>query len=91
MGAGFAVMLVAFDGRRQLEELSPVRAALWGAFAGLALPSLVWVLSGSAIPALTVAMAAGLGAGLGSGTVLIARTDRRNLPAGSMPTREPTP
>ena len=34
LGSGFATVLTLIEGNRTLEELSPRRAALWGALAG---------------------------------------------------------
>ena len=42
-GAAFAVLLSVADGRRLLRDLSPIRAALWGAFATAAFPLLTGV------------------------------------------------
>ena len=79
-GAVFAGLLTTFDGAKRLRQLSAGRAALWGAAAGLALPSVAWALSGAAIPVLPVAIATGLGGLLGGTSVTIARTELRTLP-----------
>jgi len=85
LGVGFAGVFTMMEGRRTLEELSPGRAALWGALAGASLPVL-WLLLfsgplrsvltvGEMIPVLIGAAGAYgvLSAGLASATVWLAR------------------
>jgi hypothetical protein len=89
LGAGFAGFLTMMEGRRTLEELSPGRAAVWGALAGASVPALWFLLffsffSGPLRSVLPIAEmfpvllgAAGaygaLSAGLASATVWVAR------------------
>ena len=42
LGSAFAAVLTMLEPRRTLEELSPRRAAVWGALAGAALP-IAWI------------------------------------------------
>jgi hypothetical protein len=79
-GAAFAGLFTVFDGAKRLPQLSAARAALWGAAAGFALPSVARSRSGVAIPMLPVAIARGLGALLWGTSVTIARSELRTLP-----------
>lgn len=92
-GSGFAVVLTVLEGRRTLDELTPGRAALWGALAGAAVPfgSLLFYLgSGGTVPfrvaLIAVSAASGIygavSAGLAAGTVALARRAPDELNAG---------
>ena len=85
-GAAFAALLAAGEARRPLDELSPARAALWGALGGGAMPLLVLTLLtlvtrpiGVLTPGWMVsllgagAISAALGAASAAGTVTLAR------------------
>ncbi len=96
VGSGFAVVLTMMDGRRTFDELSPKRAALWGALAGATVFPIVACLIvlglglGNEIP-LAVLIAHGLifggavTAGLAAGTVSLARRAPGALGAGTVP------
>lgn len=95
LGSGFAGLLTLSEGRRTLEELTPARAAGWGALAGAPAPTAVIVL-GSAMgwnPALSaqqlipvVLGAAGsyaaLTAALAAGTVSLAKRTPDEVTSG---------
>lgn len=94
LGCGFAGVLSVMDGRRTLSELSPGRAAVWGAVAGAAFPS-VNVLLGTLLgypivvdQLVLVCLVGGLitgavGAGLAAGTVALARRAPVELDSGA--------
>lgn len=88
VGAGFAALLSALDGGRRLLELSPLRGALWGGSAGLTLSSLAWIAVGTSVSWPAVLVTSGLGALLGSGSVVIARSHLPELAPGSQPSEE---
>lgn len=84
LGSGFAVMLAVLHGRRTLDDLTPVRAAGWGALVGAGLPLLgtvlLMVLAGLPlmpvlVPTLVVdsLLYGALGAALAAGTVVAAK------------------
>jgi hypothetical protein len=94
-GSGFAGLLTLLEGRRTLDELSPARAALWGALAGAAIPAAWAVLMlrpvlEAGFP-LTRLLASTLGAslsfaavtaGLAAGTIALARRPSAALEGG---------
>ena len=93
LGASFAAAFTLAEGRRTMSELSPWRAALWGAFAGGALPILgLLVLQPETAtllsdPQLLAALLAavgsygGLSAALAAGTVALAQHTPAELAA----------
>ena len=95
LGSGFAGVLMVMERRRTLEELTPGRAAIWGALAGAAVPAvgiLISVgLSGSVLSLselVVVGLAAAgsygaLTAGLAAGTLALAKKAPAALEAGS--------
>jgi len=97
LGAGFAGVLTMMEGHRTLEELSPGRAARWGALAGASLPALWFLLFAGPlrsvlsipemIPVLIGAVGAygALSAGLASATVWVAQRTPSQLPPGAVP------
>ena len=97
LGAGFAGVLTMLEGRRTLDELTPGRAALWGALAGACLPAIWFLLfSGTLRSVLSISelipllLGAGgaygaLSAGLASATVWIARRAPSQFPSGIAP------
>ena len=98
LGSGFAAALTMTEGRRTLNELSPRRAALWGALAGGALPIVMLLISfGPEIatllsdPQLLLGLLAGIGsygalsAALAGGTVALARRAPAELASGPVP------
>lgn len=80
MGTAFATILTLMEGRRTFEQLSAMRAGVWGAMAGALLPVVFLVLRDA--PLMTMVgetlAASGLfgaaGAGMAAGTVLLARS-----------------
>jgi hypothetical protein len=93
LGCGFAGVLSLMEGRRTLSDLSPARAAAWGAVAGGILPSLnVLLVVGLGRPIepdqlVLVSLVGGLftgavGAGLAAGTVSLARRAHGELDSG---------
>jgi len=87
LGSGFAVVLMIMDGRKTFAELTRWRAALWGALAGVGL-MLVVGLVGNPIPLAGVLASIGIvgavAAGLGAGTVSLAKRAPAQLEAGSV-------
>ena len=93
LGISFAAVLTLMDRRRTLGELSPGRAAVWGAMTGVAMP-LLWllvlygpvVLSRSLPAALAICGSFGaLSAALAGGTVSLARIAPSELASGTVP------
>ena len=93
-GGSFAGILMAADGRKSLEDLSPVRLAVWGGVAGVLFPlvialaidapfHLIW---GSLLP--VVGVFGSVGVAMGAGTILIARAGSKELSAGAAPGSE---
>ena len=87
LGGGFAGVLTLADGRKTFEELTPGRAALWGALTGASLIT-VWGLYWMGVDGFDVTLArwvsvtgvyAALTAGLGAGTVALAKRDPARL------------
>jgi len=96
-GSGFAGVLAIVDGRRKFEELTPGRAALWGALSGVGVVTAtgltnlgLWLGSGfpliELIPAfvVTTCIYGAVTAGLGAATVSLARLAPAELEAGTM-------
>ena len=96
-GSGFAGVLTIMDGRKTIEELTPKRAALWGALVGASFPIIIGLMVmglgfGSDLP-LAELIFAGLGsccvygamtAGVAAGTVSLARGDLAELGTGAV-------
>jgi hypothetical protein len=88
LGSGFAVVLTIIDGRKTFEELTPGRAALWGALAGVGLTIVAGLVgNGLSIPLTgflaAICMCGAVAAGLGAGTVALARRAPAELDAGT--------
>jgi hypothetical protein len=84
LGSGFAVMLTVLHGRRSLDDLTPTRAAGWGALVGAGLPLLgtVLLMVSAGLPLMPVLVPimvvdslfyGALGAALATGTVVAAK------------------
>ena len=93
LGSGFAGVLTIFDGRKTFEELTPGRAALWGALIGGVASPIVGglITSGLGIAYISldliVAVACTYGvatAGLAAGTVSLARRAPAELGGGTV-------
>jgi len=89
-GSGFAVVLTIMDGRKTFEELTLGRAALWGALAGVGSAFAVGlVATGLGIPltgfVASICSCGAVAAGLGAGTVSLARRTPAELDAGTVP------
>jgi len=89
LGSGFAVVLMIMDGRKTFEELTPGRAALWGALAGAGLTIVVGLVSsGLGIPLsgllASICMCGAVAAGLGAGTVSLAKRAPAELESGTV-------
>jgi hypothetical protein len=94
LGSAFAVVLTTLESRRTLDELTPRRAAGWGALAGAAaalvvglslVPALFPVLSSARLALLLISGTASysaLTAALAAGTVALARRAPPELRAG---------
>ena len=88
VGTAFAGTLVAFEGRNILSQLRPWRIAVWGALMGGSFPLIIEVLEGGATLASISAMsgmtmfAAGVGAALSTGTILLAKAAKAELGSG---------
>ncbi len=96
VGTLFSIVLGSVHGRRTLEELKPLRMALWGGFAGLVTASVAFagaVAVGVPIPPtgaiMVTAMIAGFGAVTGGGTVKIAQMSKPRLEAPDPPSPLP--
>ena len=88
-GSGFAVVLTIMDGRKTFEQLTPGRAALWGALAGVGLTIVVGLVATElGIPptgfVAAICMCGAVAAGLGAGTVSLARRAPEALEAGTV-------
>jgi hypothetical protein len=87
LGSGFAMVLMMMDGHKTFAELTRWRAALWGALAGVGL-MLVVSLVGNPIPLAGVLASIGIvgavAAGLGAGTVSLAKRAPAELEAGAV-------
>ncbi len=87
-GSGFAGVLTIVDGRKTFEELTPKRAALWGALTGVGVTIVVGVVAtGLGIPltgfVASICMCGAVTAGLGAGTVRLARRASAELETGT--------
>ncbi len=89
-GSGFAGVLTIVDGRKTFEELTPKRAALWGALTGVGVVTVVGlILMGLGDQFLldqfvvTTCMCGAVTAGLGAGTVRLARRASAELETGT--------
>jgi hypothetical protein len=91
LGSGFAGVLTILEGRKTLDELTPGRAALWGALTGVGFATALglFLTSGLGVSitlALWVAMPGVYGAvtaGIAAGTVSLARRAPAELEAGT--------
>lgn len=93
LGSSFAALLTLMDRRRTFDELTPGRAAVWGALTGVGMP-LLWLLvlfgpvvvSRSLPAALAICGSFGaLSAALAGGTVSLARRAPVELASGPVP------
>jgi hypothetical protein len=88
LGSGFAVVLMMMDGRKTFAELTRWRAALWGALAGVGLMLVLGLLVGNPIPLtgvlVSIGMVGAVAAGLGAGTVSLAKRAPAELETGSV-------
>jgi hypothetical protein len=75
-GVGFGLVLAVAERRRQLADLSVIRAALWGALGAAALPLL------TSMENSTLLNVCPLGALFGAASVALARRGERLLPDG---------
>lgn len=92
VGSGFAGVLTVVDGRKTIEELTPKRAALWGALTGVGLLAAVELLRlglGGSIEVRQFVVCAcvypAVIAGFGAGTVSLARRAPAELEPGAEP------
>jgi hypothetical protein len=99
LGTSFAALLALGEGRRTLDELTPWRAAAWGAVAGGVAPFLALLIlePGTAVllsdPRLLTAFLAASGsygaltAAMAAGTIAVARRAPGQLPSGGSTVR----
>jgi len=98
VGTLFSIVLGSVHGRRRLEELKPVRMALWGGLAGLVTAGFAFAAmaaTGVTRPLTGVvgvtAMIAAFGAITGGGTIKIAQMSGPKLEAPDPPSPLPPP
>jgi len=98
VGTLFSIVLGSVHGRRTLDELKPVRMALWGGLAGLVTAGAAFAATaaiGVAMPLTGVmavtGMIAGFGAMTGGGTVKIAQMSGPKLEGPDAPSTRRSP